>query len=275
MKKLLIIFAALAASACSPKIYTIVQIADAQLGFDAAVKGQAEGAVYVNDLTYESDLLEKTVLEINTVKPDIVVFTGDQVNYPDNQEQWDLFDEIVSNIRRGVEVYHLPGNHDVLISTGKVDLTPFENRYGDDRFIFSNKKISLIGINSNFIKYDDPREEEQYDWLRTALEQAGDDVLKIVFCHHPFFLTDIDEQDSYFPIQKAKRKRYFDLFADNGVSVVYAGHLHNNAEGEYRGVEMKTATSVAYQIGDAESAYRYIVIQDGKLTSDDMIPVSQ
>jgi hypothetical protein len=40
MKKLLLLSLILAAAACSPKTYSIIQIADAQLGFDAAVKGQ-------------------------------------------------------------------------------------------------------------------------------------------------------------------------------------------------------------------------------------------
>ena len=54
MKKL--IFSLLAAAvlfSCSDKPYVVVQVADAQLGFDAAVKASLPGAEYVNDLTFE------------------------------------------------------------------------------------------------------------------------------------------------------------------------------------------------------------------------------
>lgn len=259
MKKIIIISGLLAIlAACSPKTYTIVQIADAQLGFDAAIKGQAPGAVYVNDLTYETECFKVAAEYIRNGKPDMIVFTGDQVNLPLDQEQWDKFDELLTLLPSDAKVMHLPGNHDVLISEGKVDNTPFTSRYGSDRFVYNVGKFCMIGINSNLIKYDDPGEEEQFQWLKTTLEQSGESAVKVIFCHHPFFLTDIDEEDSYFPIQKAKRKRYFDLLADTGVSAVFAGHRHDTYEGEYRGVRMKTATSVAYQIGEAKPSFRLI-----------------
>lgn len=259
MKKIIIISGLLAIlAACSPKTYTIVQIADAQLGFDAAIKGQAPGAVYVNDLTYETECFKVAAEYIRNGKPDMIVFTGDQVNLPLDQEQWDKFNELLTLLPSDAKIMHLPGNHDVLISEGKVDNTPFTSRYGSDRFVYNVGKFCMIGINSNLIKYDDPGEEEQFQWLKTTLEQSGESAVKVIFCHHPFFLTDIDEEDSYFPIQKAKRKRYFDLFADYGVSAVFAGHRHDTYEGEYRGVRMQTATSVAYQIGEAKPSFRLI-----------------
>lgn len=260
MKKLLLLCTILAAASCSPKIFSIVQIADAQLGFDAAVKGQEPGATYVNDLTYEKECFERAAESIRGLKPDMIVFTGDQIHRPLDQEQWDKFNELLTLLPSDAKVMHLPGNHDVLISEGKVDNTPFTSRYGSDRFVYNVGKFCVIGINSNLIKYDDTGEEEQFQWLKTTLEQSGESAVKVIFCHHPFFLTDIDEEDSYFPIQKAKRKRYFDLFADYGVSAVFAGHRHDNSEGEYKGIKMQTATSVAYQIGEAKPSFRFIML---------------
>lgn len=272
MKKLILLLCTFVAMAsCADKPFVIIQIADAQLGFDAAVKGQVPGAEYVNDLTYETAYLQQAVGMVNGLKADAVVFTGDQVNKPEDVEQWDTFADAISEIDSNVSVFHIPGNHDVLLSEGKVDVTPFSSRYGDDRFVYSDKKVCIVGINSNLIKSNDPREEEQFEWMRSVLEAAGEDVVKLVFCHHPFFLTDIEEEDGYFQIQKDKRHRYFDMFASSGVSAVYAGHLHNSSEGEYRGIPMKTATSVAYQLGPARQSFRHIVISDGSLLSDEMV----
>lgn len=272
MKRLIYALFVLAAIAsCKNEPMVIIQIADAQLGFDAAVKGQVPGAEYINDLSYEVGYLEKAVSEINRIRPDLVVFTGDQVHLPADEEQWTVLAGILSDIDPDVRVLHIPGNHDVFLSEGKVDITPFSRRYGEDRFVYNDGKVCVVGINSSLIRHNDPREEEQFEWLKDVLGQSGDKVVKMVFCHHPFFLEDIDEEDGHAQIQKAKRKMYFDMFAETGVDAVYAGHLHYNSEGEYRGVPMKTSTSAAYQLGTAEPSYRNILIQNGEIVQDDMV----
>ena len=113
---------------CADRPYVIIQIADSQLGFTAADKNQREGGEYVNDLTYEVDCLRKAVQMVNEIKPDAVVFTGDQVNRYDDAQQWDSFAEVIASIYPAVTVLHIPGNHDVLISEGMVDNTPFTER---------------------------------------------------------------------------------------------------------------------------------------------------
>ena len=274
MKKILLVFCAVALFvSCADKPFVIIQLADTQLGFDAAIKGQAEGAIYVNDLSHELKYLSASVEGICEINPDMVVFTGDQVNLAQDTEQWTMFEESISRIPSGVDVRHLPGNHDVLISEGSVDNTPFTDRYGVDRFVYQDKKVCVVGINSNLIKYNDPSEDEQFEWIKSVLESADKGAVKLVFCHHPFFLTDIEEEDSYFPIQRDKRKRYFDMFAQNGVSVVYAGHRHEGFEGEYKGVAMKTTASVGYRLGETPNSYRCIVIDDGQVLTDSLCVV--
>ena len=272
MKRIFVALSVLAALiSCRNEPFVIIQIADAQLGFDASVKAQAPGAEYVNDLSYEVGFLKKAVAAVNEKRPDAVVFTGDQVNLPADQEQWDVLNEVISEMDPSVTALHIPGNHDVFISESKVDSTPFTSRYGTDRFVYENKKVCAVGINSNLIKYDDPREEEQFEWMKSVLDQADKGAVKLIFCHHPFFLKDIEEEDGYFQIQKSKRKKYFDMFLEKGVDAVYAGHLHDSSEGEYMGIPMKTATSAGYQLGEAEPSYRYIVIRDGTVVQDKML----
>ena len=88
--------------ACAQKPVVIVQIADAQLGFDAAVKGSVPGAEYVNDLTFEIECLKATVAKVNELKPDMVVFTGDQVHLPYDKDQWDAFVQGIADIDRAI-----------------------------------------------------------------------------------------------------------------------------------------------------------------------------
>lgn len=264
------ILAFIALIGCSEKPYVIVQIADAQLGFTAADKSQREGTEYVNDLTYEIDCLTKAVSMVNEIKPDAVVFTGDQVNRCNDFEQWDAFAKVISEIDPSIKVFHIPGNHDVMISEGKVDSTPFADRYGEDRFLHVDRGVRMVGINSNLIKYNDPAEADQIEWMKKSLAKDSNDQVTIVFSHHPFFLKDIDEDDGYFQIQKAKRQDYFNICTTLGVNALYAGHLHNNSEGSYEGLPVSTTTSVAFQIGPAQPSIRVIKVQNG-MVSDELL----
>lgn len=268
MKRIiLLLFTVLFMTSCAEeKAFVIIQVADSQLGFDAAVKGQEPGAVYVNDLTYEAEYLRKAVAEINEIGPDAVIFTGDQVHLPDNQEQWDLFEEIISGIDESIKVLHVPGNHDISFAQGHIDTTPFTSRFGDDRFVYKADGVTIVGINTNLIKFDDPSEKEQLEWLQGALTKETTSDVTMVFGHHPFFGENIEEEDGYFQIQKAKRNSYFDLFKEKEVSAVYAGHLHDNKDAEYEGIPMKTTTSSAYQLGAGQPSVRVITVKDGNVS---------
>ena len=276
MKKIIFcLMAAVAVLSCS-KPYVIVQVADPQLGFDADVKGQEPGAVYVDDLTYEVDYLNKAVAQINMIKPDAVVFTGDNVHRTTNEHQWFTLLSCIGRIHPEIKTFFVPGNHDVLTTERGVDVTPFAVYLGQDRFNYRERGVNLVGLNTNYIKFDDTkREEEQFEWLKKALKKEKASDVTLVFGHHPFFKEDIDEDDSS-QIQKSKRRRYFDLFKSLDVGAVYAGHLHHSAEGEYRGVAMKTTTSAAYQLGEDKASVRRVVLKPGNgkhLVEDSMIEV--
>lgn len=274
MKKFLFYFISivLLSSGCEKKPYVIVQIADSQLGFTAMVQNEGSSAEYVNDLTYESECLKKAVAYVNKIMPDVIVFTGDQVNISDNQEQWETFAAIISEISEGIKVLHVPGNHDLQIGDAHVDMSQFSSRYGEGRFVHSDSGVNIVGMNTNLIKYDDPVECEQMDWLKTVLSRTTRDEVTLVFGHHPFFETDIDEEDTYSQITQCKRRMYFDVFKEHGVDAVYAGHCHESHSGEYNGIPMKTTTSVAYQLGTSASSVRVITVKDGQL-SDELVEI--
>lgn len=195
-----------------------------------------------------------------------MVFTGDQVNRHYDAEQWESFARVIAAIDPYVKVFHIPGNHDVIISEGNVDSAPFTDRYASDRFLHIERGVRLVGINSNLIKYNDPSEAQQMEWMKKNLVKDSSDEVSIIFSHHPFFLKDIAEDDGYFQIQKAKRQDYFNLCTELDVNALYAGHLHNNSEGTYEGLPVSATTSVAFQIGPAQPSIRVITVQDGVVT---------
>ncbi len=268
MKKIFLSLLVVAAFlSCSQKPFVVVQVADPQLGFDADVKSQKPGAVYVDDLSYETGYLQKAVIEINRIKPDAVVFTGDNVHRSNNEHQWGSFIQLVSRIDPEIKVLFVPGNHDVIETGSGVNMAPYVVYLGHDKFVHEDRGVKLVGINTNYIKFDDEREREQLDWLKTVLPKKKDSEFTLVFGHHPFFKEDIDEENGS-QIQKDKRYTYFDLFKSAGVNAVYAGHLHAIREGEYEGIPMKSMTSVAYQLGEAEPSIRVITVSKNGIADE-------
>lgn len=266
LKQILAFTAAAFLTMSCTKPFVIVQVADVQMGFAAAAMAGKSGEECADDVAFELECLSKVVDVVNEICPDVVVFTGDQVNVAGNQAQWDAFEETVRRVRSEVKILYLPGNHDVAISTGSVDCGEFIGRYGADRFCYCANGVKLVGINTNLIAQDDPQETEQFDWLEGVLKNnSRRDDCTIVFGHHPFFLNDIDEPDSYFPIMKSKRRLYFDLFASTGVDAVYAGHRHETFDSSFSGLPMKTTTSAAYQIGRSKPSVRVIVVEKEKI----------
>ena len=263
------LLAAMAFAVSCSKPFVIVQVSDVQMGFAAAALAGKSGEECAEDIAFESDCLRKAVVVINDIRPDVVVFTGDQVNVAGNQTQWNAFDEIVGEINPEVKCLYLPGNHDVVVKDGSVCVDEYSKHCGADKFYYRDKGVNLVGINTSLITNGGHLEEEQFEWLRDVLssKSSGKDVT-LVFGHHPFFLSDIDEPDSYFPIMKSKRRVYFDLFASSGVDAVYAGHRHETFDAEFDGIPMKTTTSAAYQIGKSNPSVRVIVVEKGKVRDE-------
>lgn len=257
---------------CAQKPVVIVQIADAQLGFDAAVKGSVPGAEYVNDLTFEIECLKATVAKVNELKPDMVVFTGDQVHLPYDKEQWDAFVQGIADIDPSIEQYHLPGNHDHILKDGTADPQDFIARFGSDRFAVSKRNVNVVGINTSLIYFNSALEQDQMVWLEETLEATDESDVTLIFGHHPFFCENIDEEDTHVQIPKSKRRQYFDYFKSKGVDAVFAGHLHDNRAGEYEGIPMLTTTSSGYQLGTGPASIRVITIKDGQMT-EELVPI--
>lgn len=271
-KYFFLICAMLMIVACAQKPIVIVQIADAQLGFDAAVKGQQPGAEYVNDLTFEVECLKATVAKVNELKPDMVVFSGDQVHLPYDAEQWEAFMQGIADIDPSIEQYHIPGNHDHILKDGTADPQDFIRRFGSDRFAVKKKNVNVVGVNTSLIYFNSVLEQDQMVWLEETLEATEEGDVTLIFGHHPFFCENIDEEDSHVQIPRYKRYQYFEYFRSKGVDAVFAGHLHDNRAGEYEGIPMLTTTSSGYQLGDSPASIRVITVTGDKI-SEELMPI--
>jgi 3',5'-cyclic AMP phosphodiesterase CpdA len=62
----------------------------------------------------------------------------------------------------------------------------------------------------------------------------------VVFAHHPLFLRQPDEEDSWAVIPTERRHILMDLYKENGVPTVFSGHWHRNGNTKGRNLELIT-----------------------------------
>jgi 3',5'-cyclic AMP phosphodiesterase CpdA len=231
----------------SGKLFRFVQLTDTQMGMIS------------NNLNCEAEnnLFSQAVNEINKLKPDFVVITGDFVNNRTDSNQLKSFQKIKSLIHKRIPVYLIPGNHDVGQKPNNETLNFYLKHYKTDRFFFTHKGFKFIGINSSLINLGTEQENAQLEWLKKHLKGKKPVIL---FTHHPFFITDINEKDKYENIPFAKRMEYMQLFKNHGVIKIFAGHYHKNAIAQYDGIEMITTSAVGKPLGKAKSGYRVVTV---------------
>lgn len=214
----------------------------------------------------ESILYEKAVAGINSLQPDFVVITGDFVNDPNSEAQINEFKRLTSKIDPDIPVYYTPGNHDVGATPHKQNLKKYRKNYGKDRFVFSHKGSLFIGFNTSLIKGKlVQKENKQFKWLSRQIRKGKEFNNTVVFCHYPFFIKKVNEPTAYANIDLEYRKKYLDLFAENGVDVVFTGHHHNNILNAYGGVQLVTTSSAGKPLGDAPSGMRIIKVYSDKI----------
>jgi 3',5'-cyclic AMP phosphodiesterase CpdA len=229
--------------------FTFIQLSDPQMGFISSNK----------DVEAEKELYMEVVNYVNRTKPTFVVITGDFVNNRTDTVQISAFKEITSLIDKKIPVYLVPGNHDIGQNPTEEQIDFYSKHYQSDRFSFNHEGVCFIGLNSCFIKANLLQEQEQLEWLKNIFKE-NQAKRKIIFTHHPFFTKNINEEENYSNLPLEKRKNYFQLFKENNVKVIFAGHYHNNASAYYDDMDMITTSSIGKQLGKVKPGFREITV---------------
>ncbi len=237
----------------------IVQITDPQFGF------------FTNNADFEKEtmLYAEAVRQINQIKPDFVVITGDFVNNGRDTLQINEFKRITACIEKSIPVYLSPGNHDLALNPSKEDVEWYHSVHGkrSDRFSFRHKNAHFIGFNSVIIKSDESRKEEkkQFRWLKKELKKAALSDPILLFTHYPFFIENFSEKETYSNQSMQQRIKYFKLFEQYAVDAIFAGHLHNNAAASHNHILVITTNAAGKPLGNAQPGYRLIKIKNGQI----------
>ena len=241
--------------ATGDKKWFFIQMADPQFGMFTENKS----------FSRETENFEKAIQDANLLKPSFVIVCGDLINETNNLSQITEYKRIAGKIDRSIPFYQVAGNHDLGNAPSPQSLAHYRKEFGRDYYSFTSGNLFGIVLNSSLFKdptlvKDEAAKQEQ--WLERTLKEAKKKKFTniVVFQHIPFFLTDATEKDGYFNIPKELRMEYLDLLDKYGVRHVFAGHLHKNSTGNYKGIEMVTTGPVGKPLGKDPSGFRIVTV---------------
>jgi 3',5'-cyclic AMP phosphodiesterase CpdA len=233
-----------------PKFF--IQASDPQFG------------MYTKDANFvqETANFEFFIANVNRLKPQFVVVTGDLTNKPADADQIAEYHRIAGKLASGTKLYNVAGNHDVKNEPTPQSLAQYRKNWGRDYYTFDSDDVRGIVLDSSLIQAPAEVQSEadaQEQWLKRELAKAKSDGKRIVvFQHIPYFLQSADEPDQYFNIPKQHRARYLALFHEYGVHYIFAGHYHRNAEGRDGDLDMVVTGPVGMPIGPDPSGFRIV-----------------
>ena len=210
---------------------------------------------------FREEVFEKVIDEINLLKPDAVVITGDLTN-EGLVEQYEKCKKMISQIN--VEkIIAISGNHDYR-NTGYLlfkNYFPFkkENDLGDD--------VVLITLNSTRPDRDDGEVgHKQTLWLERTLKKY-ENKFKIVAMHHHLIGIPDTGSDRLTVIDAGDVLR---AVLDSNVNLVLCGHKHRPWIWDFNTLSIANAgtTSSERVRGFFENSYNIVNIENGTFRVD-------
>ena len=252
---ILSMFLAVPLQAQLERSFFFVQLADPQFGMYPLQK----------DYSKERRNLSIAIAAINKVKPDFVIICGDLVNRAGDERQIAAFKQTMSKLDPAIPLYLVAGNHDVGNRPTPLSLADYRSTFGSDYYTFTHNGQRFIVLNSSLIKDPSKAQEaakEQRQWLSIVLDSVKKERSQpIVFQHHPYFIRNASEPSGYFNIPRKTRMEYLNLLDGNGITYVFAGHLHDNAHGSYKSLNMVTTGPVGMPLGLSPSGIRIVIVR--------------
>jgi 3',5'-cyclic AMP phosphodiesterase CpdA len=213
--------------------------------------------VHLSDLHFgrvDPELLAPLRALVEKIAPDVVVVSGDLTQRAKSEE----FEEARAFLDTlpGPQIV-VPGNHDIsLYNVLRRFIAPLSRykRYITDDLspVFIDDEIAVLGVNTaRSLTFKDGRvNTEQVAQIKAQLAGLPTSVTRIIVTHHPFDLPrSFDDDDLVDRAPMAMQ-----AFAESGVDVLMAGHLHASHAGN---------TADRYAMGD----YAALAIQAGTATS--------
>jgi len=267
---------------------SFIQMADPQFGMYSSISKLSESDIaerrerginieytgpILEGFAKETSLFTEAIATANEINPDFVVICGDMVHDAESKKQIQELIRISKLLKEEIKLYWVAGNHDVGDSPTQRDLNEYKERFGEYNYSFQEKNCYFIVINSA-ICYDPSLVPNEWDdliyFLEKELQVAATSQYKhrIIFMHHPLYLNDPHEGDSYLVIPTERRSRMLDLITEYEVNFVFTGHLHKNNYKKLGSTELVSTGPVGFPIGNDPSGIRHVRVNGDFLTHE-------
>ena len=219
----------------APTGFTFAQVSDSHLGFDKPVNTNVTG-------TFQEALGKVTA---GPDKPAFIIHTGD-ITHLSKPAEFDTGAQLLK--ATGLQVYTVPGEHDVL----EEDRKSYLNRYGkgtkgDGWYSFDAHGVHFIGL-VNVINLQGAGLGElgkpQLEWLEKDVKGLTASTPIVIFAHVPLWIAHADW--GWGTADGAQALTYLKRF---GSVTVLNGHIHQIMQKVEGHVAFHTARSTAFPQG--------------------------
>ncbi|MDJ0923623.1 MAG: metallophosphoesterase [Acidimicrobiia bacterium] len=261
--------------------FEFIFMTDCQLGAYATFSGLSEAEVAelasrdmraevvpkVDGFEWDANQYATAIAAANSLRPDFVVMGGDMVDDPGSEDQLNSLLRITSKLDQDIPMRWVPGNHDIGADTvvpTRHSIDKYREAFGPDYYSFDYRDTRFIVLDTVVI--DSPQDvpgelDAQMEFLESELDRARAHQKRVVlFGHHPLFVRDAGEEDTYWNLPIARRRPILDLIHRSGVKHAFAGHWHRNAIAFDGDFEMVTSGPVGYPLGRDPSGFRTVVV---------------
>ena len=230
-------------------------------------------AEIVDGCEWEKKRYRAAIEAANHLRPDFVVMGGDMINDINSESELEALLKITSELDPSIPMKWVPGNHDVGVDAVVPDahhLDKYREVFGPDYYTFDHGSVRFIVLDTVVIDHPEavPQElDEQMEFLRFELMRCKEQQRQaIVFGHHPFFVSEPDEPDSYWNLPTVRRMPILAQMKDCGVRIAFSGHWHRNAIVHDGDFEMVISGPVGFPLGDDPPGYRVVDVANGEVS---------
>ncbi len=267
--------------------FEFIFMADCQLGAYATFSGMSnddvaryaakdmrvEAVPPVEGFEWDAARYEEAIRAANHRRPDFVVMGGDMVEDPDDTAQLEEVLRITAMLDRDIPMRWVPGNHDIGADTvvpTAASIEHYRQAFGSDYYAFDHGPVRFVVMNTVVLDHPEnvPDElAEQLEFLTATLSGAVTDGKTVVLLgHHPLFLAEPTEEDSYWNLPLERRRLILDLVELHRIPLGLAGHWHRNAVARHGDFEMVTTGAVGYPLGADPPGFTVVTVDRGRFS---------
>lgn len=212
--------------------FTFLQMSDSHIGFKA-------GPYHDVNATLQSAIAQ---VKAQKIQPAFMLHTGD-ISHLAKAEEFDIADQI--NASLGLDIYHVPGEHDMLDPGKKLYLARYGKKTkGDGWYSFNDHGVHFIGLSN--VLHSGPDGQwllgaDQLAWLADDLRAVSSSTPVVVFAHIPLWTIYAQWGWGTGDAQAA-----MPLFRRFGSVTFLNGHIHQIVQKVEGNVAFHTARSTAF-----------------------------